>query len=182
MCGFYFIYKNNAFWFSMIFIKSKSFYIHTFCVVCMSKNTRAMLEKDDVRFLNGQCRKWCWYSSFWEARHLFSIQAIISRHTRYSIILFYVIDTHHIARDSKGHGNRDDYKHNTLHMFCHVMLCVFFPDMESHSIPASFRPQLHLIGLTFKDEGQYFCVARNSLGTDRSQPMLLNITCRFLIT
>ncbi|XP_030227328.1 B-cell receptor CD22 [Gadus morhua] len=52
----------------------------------------------------------------------------------------------------------------------------WFKDMESHSIPASYRPQLHLIGLTFKDEGQYFCVARNSLGTDRSQPMLLNIT------
>ncbi|CAL8288943.1 unnamed protein product [Merluccius merluccius] len=53
---------------------------------------------------------------------------------------------------------------------------VWFKDMESHSIPASFRSQLHLRGLTHADRGQYFCVARNALGTDRSQPVLLNVT------
>ncbi|KAG7273962.1 hypothetical protein CRUP_021246 [Coryphaenoides rupestris] len=48
--------------------------------------------------------------------------------------------------------------------------------MESHSIPASFRSQLHLRALTYTDRGQYFCVARNALGTDRSMPILLNVT------
>lgn len=50
-------------------------------------------------------------------------------------------------------------------------------DMDSGSIPDSFRPQLHLSRLRYTDRGQYFCVARNSLGTDRSGPLLLNVTC-----
>uniref|UniRef100_A0A7N6BLM2 Ig-like domain-containing protein n=2 Tax=Anabas testudineus TaxID=64144 RepID=A0A7N6BLM2_ANATE len=52
----------------------------------------------------------------------------------------------------------------------------WFKDMESGSIPDSFRPQLHLSHLKYTDRGEYFCVARNSLGTDRSKPLLLNIT------
>ncbi|KAM7420326.1 hypothetical protein PAMA_014849 [Pampus argenteus] len=52
----------------------------------------------------------------------------------------------------------------------------WFKDMESGSIPDSFRPQLHLPRLKYTDRGEYFCVARNSLGTDRSKPLLLNVT------
>nr|XP_020452907.1 sialoadhesin-like isoform X2 [Monopterus albus] len=52
----------------------------------------------------------------------------------------------------------------------------WFKDMESGSIPDSFRPQLHLSHLKHTDRGEYFCVARNSLGTDRSRPLLLNVT------
>lgn len=51
------------------------------------------------------------------------------------------------------------------------------PDLDSGSIPDSFRPQLHLSHLKYTDRGEYFCVARNSLGTDRSSPFLLNVTC-----
>ncbi|KAM9852162.1 sialoadhesin-like [Aulostomus maculatus] len=52
----------------------------------------------------------------------------------------------------------------------------WFKDMESGSIPDSFRPQLQLSPLKYTDRGEYFCVARNSLGTDRSEPLLLNVT------
>ncbi|KAM3873437.1 B-cell receptor CD22 [Diretmus argenteus] len=52
----------------------------------------------------------------------------------------------------------------------------WFKDMESGSIPDSFRPQLYLSHLKHTDRGEYFCVARNSLGTDRSRPLLLNVT------
>ncbi|KAI4811312.1 hypothetical protein KUCAC02_014224, partial [Chaenocephalus aceratus] len=52
----------------------------------------------------------------------------------------------------------------------------WFKDMESGSIPDSFRPQLRLSQLRYTDRGEYFCVARNSLGTDRSNPLLLNVT------
>ncbi|KAG8010257.1 B-cell receptor CD22 [Nibea albiflora] len=52
----------------------------------------------------------------------------------------------------------------------------WFKDMDSGSIPDSFRPQLHLSHLKYTDRGEYFCVARNSLGTDRSKPLLLNVT------
>ncbi|KAK2844246.1 hypothetical protein Q5P01_010905 [Channa striata] len=52
----------------------------------------------------------------------------------------------------------------------------WFKDMESGSIPDSFSPQLHLTHLKPTDRGEYFCVARNSLGTDRSKPLLLNVT------
>lgn len=55
--------------------------------------------------------------------------------------------------------------------------CICSPDMNSGSIPNSFRPQLHLSHLKYTDRGEYFCVARNSLGTDRSSPFLLNVTC-----
>ncbi|KAK5892718.1 hypothetical protein CesoFtcFv8_013071 [Champsocephalus esox] len=48
--------------------------------------------------------------------------------------------------------------------------------MESGSIPDSFRPQLRLSQVSYTDRGEYFCVARNSLGTDRSNPLLLNVT------
>ncbi|XP_029927931.1 B-cell receptor CD22 [Myripristis murdjan] len=52
----------------------------------------------------------------------------------------------------------------------------WFKDMESGSIPDSFRPQLHLSHVKYTDRGEYSCVARNSLGTDRSRPLLLNVT------
>ncbi|AWO96980.1 putative B-cell receptor CD22-like [Scophthalmus maximus] len=52
----------------------------------------------------------------------------------------------------------------------------WFKDMESGSIPDSFRPQLRLSRLKYTDRGEYFCVARSSLGTDRSNPLLLNVT------
>uniref|UniRef100_H3DP31 Si:dkey-33i11.1 n=1 Tax=Tetraodon nigroviridis TaxID=99883 RepID=H3DP31_TETNG len=52
----------------------------------------------------------------------------------------------------------------------------WFKDMDSGSIPDSFRPQLHLSHLKYTDRGEYFCVARNSLGTDRSSSFLLNVT------
>ncbi|CAG6015940.1 unnamed protein product [Menidia menidia] len=52
----------------------------------------------------------------------------------------------------------------------------WFKDMESGSIPDSFSPQLHLSYLKYTDKGEYYCVARNSLGTDRSTSVLLNVT------
>ncbi|XP_016893077.1 B-cell receptor CD22 isoform X2 [Cynoglossus semilaevis] len=52
----------------------------------------------------------------------------------------------------------------------------WFKDMESGSIPDSFRPQLLLSHLRYIDRGEYFCVARNSLGTDRSKPLFLDVT------
>ncbi|XP_014873554.1 B-cell receptor CD22 isoform X1 [Poecilia latipinna] len=53
----------------------------------------------------------------------------------------------------------------------------WFKDNESGSIPDSFRPQLHLSYLKYTDRGEYYCVARNSLGTDRSGSLLLNVSC-----
>ncbi|XP_047214804.1 hemicentin-2 isoform X3 [Girardinichthys multiradiatus] len=53
---------------------------------------------------------------------------------------------------------------------------VWFKDMESGSIPDSFSPQLHLSYLKYTDRGEYYCVARNSLGTDRSGSLFLNVT------
>ncbi|XP_056300771.1 sialoadhesin [Pseudoliparis swirei] len=53
---------------------------------------------------------------------------------------------------------------------------VWFKDMASDSIPDSFRPQLRLSHLKYTDRGEYFCVARNALGTERSRPLLLNVT------
>ncbi|XP_061573898.1 sialoadhesin [Cololabis saira] len=52
----------------------------------------------------------------------------------------------------------------------------WFKDMESGSIPDSFSPQLHLTYLKCTDRGEYYCVARNSLGTHRSRSILLNVT------
>ncbi|XP_033958972.1 B-cell receptor CD22 [Pseudochaenichthys georgianus] len=57
-----------------------------------------------------------------------------------------------------------------------VQSFAWFKDMESGSIPDSFRPQLRLSQVRYTDRGEYFCVARNSLGTDRSNPLLLNVT------
>ncbi|KAK1806726.1 hypothetical protein P4O66_005225 [Electrophorus voltai] len=52
----------------------------------------------------------------------------------------------------------------------------WFREGESGSMPDSFKPELRLWSLDYRDHGEYFCVARNSLGTDRSQPVLVNIT------
>ncbi|XP_063055975.1 B-cell receptor CD22 [Engraulis encrasicolus] len=52
----------------------------------------------------------------------------------------------------------------------------WFKEGESGSLPDSFKPQLRLWRLEYSDHGAYFCVARNSLGTDRSRPTVLNIT------
>ncbi|XP_010883367.1 B-cell receptor CD22 isoform X2 [Esox lucius] len=52
----------------------------------------------------------------------------------------------------------------------------WFKDKESGSIPDNFRPVLHLKKVSHMDQGEYFCVARNPLGTERSKPVLLNIT------
>ncbi|KAK5621889.1 hypothetical protein CRENBAI_003580 [Crenichthys baileyi] len=52
----------------------------------------------------------------------------------------------------------------------------WFKDMESGSIPDSFSSQLHLSYLKYTDRGEYYCVARNSLGTDRSGSLFLNVT------
>uniref|UniRef100_A0A672K4L7 Ig-like domain-containing protein n=1 Tax=Sinocyclocheilus grahami TaxID=75366 RepID=A0A672K4L7_SINGR len=54
----------------------------------------------------------------------------------------------------------------------------WFKEGESGSVPDSFRPELRLWSLDYRDHGEYFCVARNPLGTDRSRPILLNVTCR----
>ncbi len=55
----------------------------------------------------------------------------------------------------------------------------WFKEGESGSVPDSFKPELRLWSLDYRDHGEYFCVARNPLGTDRSRPFLLNVTCRF---
>ncbi|XP_076869051.1 B-cell receptor CD22 [Brachyhypopomus gauderio] len=52
----------------------------------------------------------------------------------------------------------------------------WFREGESSSLPDSFKPELQLWSLDYRDHGEYFCVARNSLGMDQSQPVLLNIT------
>ncbi|KAI4889097.1 hypothetical protein NFI96_018627 [Prochilodus magdalenae] len=52
----------------------------------------------------------------------------------------------------------------------------WFKEGESGSVPDSFKPELRLWSLDYRDYGEYFCVARNSLGTDRSQPILVNVT------
>ncbi|XP_049585299.1 sialic acid-binding Ig-like lectin 16 [Syngnathus scovelli] len=52
----------------------------------------------------------------------------------------------------------------------------WFKDMEMDSIPDIFGPHLHLSHLKSTDRGEYFCVARNSLGTERSKALLLNVT------
>lgn len=54
----------------------------------------------------------------------------------------------------------------------------WFKEGESGSMPDSFKPELRLWSLDYRDHGEYFCVARNPLGTDRSRPLLLNVTCR----
>ncbi|KAJ8384490.1 hypothetical protein AAFF_G00205110 [Aldrovandia affinis] len=52
----------------------------------------------------------------------------------------------------------------------------WFKDRQSGSVPDSFQPQLHLWKVRASDRGLYHCVARNSLGFERSRPVLLNIT------
>uniref|UniRef100_W5LR40 B-cell receptor CD22 n=1 Tax=Astyanax mexicanus TaxID=7994 RepID=W5LR40_ASTMX len=52
----------------------------------------------------------------------------------------------------------------------------WFREGESGSVPDSFKPELRLWTLDYRDHGEYFCVARNSLGTDRSRPVLVNVT------
>uniref|UniRef100_A0A3B4ENM3 Ig-like domain-containing protein n=1 Tax=Pygocentrus nattereri TaxID=42514 RepID=A0A3B4ENM3_PYGNA len=54
----------------------------------------------------------------------------------------------------------------------------WFKEGESGSVPDSFKPELRLWSLDYRDYGEYFCVARNSLGTDRSRPVLVNVTCK----
>lgn len=56
-------------------------------------------------------------------------------------------------------------------------MSVLSTDLETGSIPDSFGPRLHLTRLKYTDGGEYFCVARNPLGTERSKPFLLNVTC-----
>ncbi|TRY82735.1 hypothetical protein DNTS_005492 [Danionella cerebrum] len=52
----------------------------------------------------------------------------------------------------------------------------WFKEGESGSLPDSFEPELRLWSLDYRDFGEYFCVARNPLGTGRSRPVLLNVT------
>ncbi|XP_038144297.1 B-cell receptor CD22 [Cyprinodon tularosa] len=52
----------------------------------------------------------------------------------------------------------------------------WFKDMESGSLLDSFSPRLHLSDLKYSDRGEYYCVARNSLGTDRSESLFLNVS------
>ncbi|KAJ8287626.1 hypothetical protein COCON_G00002850 [Conger conger] len=52
----------------------------------------------------------------------------------------------------------------------------WFKDQESSSVPHSFQPQLRLWKAGPSDFGLYHCVARNSLGFERSKPVLLNVT------
>uniref|UniRef100_A0A8C6SBN6 Ig-like domain-containing protein n=1 Tax=Neogobius melanostomus TaxID=47308 RepID=A0A8C6SBN6_9GOBI len=50
------------------------------------------------------------------------------------------------------------------------------PPVESFAWFKGTDQILHLLSLKYTDRGEYFCVARNSLGTDRSRPLLLNVT------
>ncbi|KAK2815294.1 hypothetical protein Q7C36_023560 [Tachysurus vachellii] len=52
----------------------------------------------------------------------------------------------------------------------------WFREGESDSVPDGFKPELQLWSLDYRDHGEYFCVARNSIGDDRSRPVLLNVT------
>ncbi|KAJ8289750.1 hypothetical protein GJAV_G00004890 [Gymnothorax javanicus] len=52
----------------------------------------------------------------------------------------------------------------------------WFKDQQSVSVPDSFKPQLHLWKTDPSNFGLYHCVARSSLGFERSKPILLNIT------
>ena len=53
----------------------------------------------------------------------------------------------------------------------------WFKDQESGSIPDSFSPQLLLPRVAHTDHGEYSCVARNPLGTERSKAVLLSVSC-----
>ncbi|XP_053738017.1 B-cell receptor CD22 isoform X1 [Synchiropus splendidus] len=52
----------------------------------------------------------------------------------------------------------------------------WFKDLDSGSVPDNFQSQLFLSSLRYTDQGEYYCVARNSLGTHRSKSLLLNVT------
>uniref|UniRef100_A0A8C9R3L0 Si:dkey-33i11.1 n=1 Tax=Scleropages formosus TaxID=113540 RepID=A0A8C9R3L0_SCLFO len=52
----------------------------------------------------------------------------------------------------------------------------WFKDQAGWSLPDSFKPQLQLWSTRPSDRGEYYCVARNSLGSQKSPPVLLNIT------
>ncbi|KAF4076117.1 hypothetical protein AMELA_G00226870 [Ameiurus melas] len=52
----------------------------------------------------------------------------------------------------------------------------WFREGESGSVPDSFKPELKLWSLDYRDHGEYFCMARNSIGTERSRPVLVNVT------
>ncbi|XP_046886195.1 B-cell receptor CD22 [Hypomesus transpacificus] len=52
----------------------------------------------------------------------------------------------------------------------------WFKDQESGSIPDSFSPQLLLPRVAHTDHGEYSCVARNPLGTERSKAVLLSVS------
>ncbi|KPP70921.1 B-cell receptor CD22-like, partial [Scleropages formosus] len=52
----------------------------------------------------------------------------------------------------------------------------WFKDQAGWSLPDSFKPQLQLWSTRPSDWGEYYCVARNSLGSQKSPPVLLNIT------
>ncbi|XP_017308468.1 B-cell receptor CD22 isoform X1 [Ictalurus punctatus] len=52
----------------------------------------------------------------------------------------------------------------------------WFREGESGSVPDSFKPELKLWSLDYRDHGEYFCMARNAIGTERSRPVLVNVT------
>ncbi|KAM9436724.1 sialoadhesin [Clarias gariepinus] len=52
----------------------------------------------------------------------------------------------------------------------------WFREGESSSVPDSFKPELKLWSLDYRDHGEYFCVARNAIGTERSRAVLVNVT------
>ncbi|XP_057197047.1 B-cell receptor CD22 isoform X3 [Triplophysa rosa] len=52
----------------------------------------------------------------------------------------------------------------------------WYKEGENSRVPDSFKPELRLWSLDYRDHGEYFCVARNPLGTGRSRPVLLNVT------
>lgn len=57
----------------------------------------------------------------------------------------------------------------------------WFREGESGSVPDSFKPELKLWSLDYRDYGEYSCVARNAIGTDRSRPVLVNVTCKSVL-
>lgn len=57
----------------------------------------------------------------------------------------------------------------------------WFREGESGSVPDSFKPELKLWSLDYRDHGEYFCMARNAIGTERSRPVLVNVTCKSVL-
>ncbi|XP_048880539.1 B-cell receptor CD22 isoform X1 [Brienomyrus brachyistius] len=52
----------------------------------------------------------------------------------------------------------------------------WFKDGDNWSLPDSFKPELHLRKVLPSDLGDYYCTAQNSLGREKSRPVLLNVT------